>query len=148
MGFIGGGAILRRGKLVTGVTTAATLWFVTVMGLCFGGGQLGLGFAALGSGVVVLTILQWLESRMRQDRTGTLIISLHDNGPDERQIREDLLAAHFKIVSFAVTFAAFAKLRKVRCELQWRADAADMRTPDVVKQLSNAPGIARLHWRY
>ena len=26
VGFIGGGAILKRGDLVTGVTTAATLW--------------------------------------------------------------------------------------------------------------------------
>src|SRR6202789_1117700 len=48
MGFIGGGAILRRDGLVVGVTTAATLWFVTVIGLCFGGGQIGLGLSALG----------------------------------------------------------------------------------------------------
>src|SRR5262249_23206233 len=40
MGFIGGGAILRRENMVLGVTTAATLWFVTVIGLCFGGGQI------------------------------------------------------------------------------------------------------------
>jgi putative Mg2+ transporter-C (MgtC) family protein len=43
MGFIGGGAILRRGDIVRGVTTAATLWFTTVMGLCIGGGQIVLG---------------------------------------------------------------------------------------------------------
>ena len=43
VGFIGAGTILRRGDLVTGVTTAATLWVVTVIGLCFGGGQLALG---------------------------------------------------------------------------------------------------------
>jgi putative Mg2+ transporter-C (MgtC) family protein len=36
VGFIGGGAILRRGNIVTGVTTAATLWLATVVGLCFG----------------------------------------------------------------------------------------------------------------
>jgi putative Mg2+ transporter-C (MgtC) family protein len=46
MGFIGVGAIIRRGNLVDGVTTVATLWYVTVMGLCFGGGQLALGLAA------------------------------------------------------------------------------------------------------
>ena len=40
MGFIGAGAILRKDSLVLGVTTAATLWFTTMMGLCFGGGQL------------------------------------------------------------------------------------------------------------
>ncbi len=49
MGFIGGGAILRRDGFVLGVTTAATLWFVTVVGLCFGGGQIKLGLAALGA---------------------------------------------------------------------------------------------------
>src|ERR1700744_4067055 len=43
MGFLGAGAIVRRPDLVIGVTTAATLWMVTVIGLCFGGGQFILG---------------------------------------------------------------------------------------------------------
>ena len=54
MGFIGGGAILRRGNLVLGVTTAATLWYTTVMGLCIGGGQIRLGLMLLGLAVFVL----------------------------------------------------------------------------------------------
>jgi putative Mg2+ transporter-C (MgtC) family protein len=29
VGFIGAGAIVRRDRLVTGVTTAATLWLIT-----------------------------------------------------------------------------------------------------------------------
>jgi putative Mg2+ transporter-C (MgtC) family protein len=33
MGFIGAGAIVRRDNFVVGITTAATLWFVTVIGL-------------------------------------------------------------------------------------------------------------------
>src|ERR1700693_1631613 len=37
MGFIGAGAIVRYGSLVRGLTTATTLWFLTVLGLCFGG---------------------------------------------------------------------------------------------------------------
>jgi putative Mg2+ transporter-C (MgtC) family protein len=35
--FIGGGTILKKGNIVTGVTTAATLWLITVIGLCLGG---------------------------------------------------------------------------------------------------------------
>lgn len=54
VGFIGAGAILRRSNLVVGVTTAATLWLVTVIGLCFGGGQIVLGWAATGLGLVAL----------------------------------------------------------------------------------------------
>jgi hypothetical protein len=53
-GFIGAGAIVRYGSLVRGLTTVATLWFVTVLGLCFGGGQLALGLAVLTFGVLVL----------------------------------------------------------------------------------------------
>ncbi len=40
MGFIGAGAIVRRDNFVVGVTTAATMWYLTVLGLCFGGGQI------------------------------------------------------------------------------------------------------------
>jgi putative Mg2+ transporter-C (MgtC) family protein len=58
MGFIGARAIVRRNDLVQGVTTAATLWYVTMMGLCFGGGQLGLGLAALGLALVFLVVPQ------------------------------------------------------------------------------------------
>jgi putative Mg2+ transporter-C (MgtC) family protein len=40
MGFIGAGAILRKGDMVLGVTTAATLWMVTMLGLCCGAGKI------------------------------------------------------------------------------------------------------------
>ncbi|QNB16039.1 hypothetical protein G5S35_30640 [Paraburkholderia tropica] len=39
VGFIVAGSILRKDGLVQGVTTAATMWYVTVIGLCAGGGQ-------------------------------------------------------------------------------------------------------------
>lgn len=39
VGFIGVGAILRRGSLVIGVTTAATLWYVTVIGCALAAGR-------------------------------------------------------------------------------------------------------------
>ncbi len=65
VGFIGGGAILKRGDLVTGVTTAATLWMMTAIGLCLGGGQLGLGIAATVLGVITLWALSWLTGEFR-----------------------------------------------------------------------------------
>jgi putative Mg2+ transporter-C (MgtC) family protein len=48
IGFIGAGTIPKKGDTVSGVTTAATIWFVTVIGLCSGGGQRSLGAAAVG----------------------------------------------------------------------------------------------------
>jgi putative Mg2+ transporter-C (MgtC) family protein len=74
VGFIGGGAILKRGDLVTGVTTAATLWVVTVIGLCLGGGQIGLGASATILGMITLWALKWIDLRMPRKHRATLVI--------------------------------------------------------------------------
>lgn len=64
VGFIGGGTILKRGNLVTGITTAATLWVVTVIGLCFGGGQNWLGMAGTILAGSTLSALKWLDRQI------------------------------------------------------------------------------------
>jgi putative Mg2+ transporter-C (MgtC) family protein len=74
VGFIGAGAILRRGDLVTGVTTAATLWMMTVIGLCLGGGQIWLGAAATLLAVLTLWALKWLDVRIPREHRATLVI--------------------------------------------------------------------------
>ena len=75
MGFIGAGVILKRDNVVLGITTAATLWFVTVLGLCFGGGQkAALGLIGLGFGVAVLWGLKWVEMRLPVHRTADLVV--------------------------------------------------------------------------
>src|SRR3954453_19606148 len=83
MGFIGGGAILRKGETVHGVTTAATLWLVTVVGLCLGGGQLGLGIGATALALAILWLLKRLERRIDQVRSGKLSVVLGAGGPTD-----------------------------------------------------------------
>jgi uncharacterized membrane protein YhiD involved in acid resistance len=100
MGFIGAGAIVRKGSL----TTAATLWFVTVLGLCFGGGQIALGLAVLALGVLVLGGLKRLESRWKQDRHATLSLKVDTGGPTEDELTASLKANEYEIRPWAVTF--------------------------------------------
>ena len=66
IGFIGAGAILRRDDMVRGVTTAATIWLVTVIGLCFGGGQIGLGVAGTVIAIATLWLLKYVEVLCRE----------------------------------------------------------------------------------
>lgn len=77
VGFIGGGTILKRPDLVTGVTTAATLWVITVIGLCFGGGQIWLGIAGTILSVFTLSALKWLEVRIPRKHRAMLTIRMN-----------------------------------------------------------------------
>ena len=75
VGFIGGGTIVKKGDLVVGVTTAATLWLVTVVGLCFGGGQLILGGAATALAVITLWILRWVDRIIPREHRARLVVT-------------------------------------------------------------------------
>jgi putative Mg2+ transporter-C (MgtC) family protein len=75
VGFIGGGTIVKKGDLVIGVTTAATLWLVTVIGLCLGGGQLILGMVATALAVVTLWLLKWADMMIPRERRARLIVT-------------------------------------------------------------------------
>jgi putative Mg2+ transporter-C (MgtC) family protein len=84
VGFIGGGAIFKRGDLVTGVTTAATLWVMTAIGLAFGGGQIALGSTGTAIAFVTLWALKRLDARIPRERRAILCIvrRQNDSPPD------------------------------------------------------------------
>jgi putative Mg2+ transporter-C (MgtC) family protein len=117
IGFIGAGAIVRRENMVVGVTTAATLWFVTVLGLCFGGGQILLGLAGLLVGIIVIAGLRHVESRIKQDRQGTLTIVTTPGGPTEEEIRANLNAQQYKIASCALDYTASGENHEFTCQV-------------------------------
>lgn len=146
VGFIGGGAILRRGSLVIGVTTAATLWYVTVIGLCFGGGQVRLGWAATVIGFVILWGLRRIEDFMCIEQRARLAVTVQDGGPTERAIRDRLAAAEIKIRT--VNLAKRDTVRTYVFNVGTARQAADNALPTAVEDLSREPGISEIDWRY
>lgn len=148
MGFIGGGVILRKGSVVRGVTTAATLWFVTVMGLCFGGGQIGLGLGTLVLGLVILIGLKHLEKRMMRTHQATLTLVAGQKAARETEINETVIAAGYKIISSSVTLGESAAFREMSYEVRWAASEDDMGQPlDFLKELGTRFGLAKVDWR-
>ena len=147
MGFIGAGAILRRGNMIQGVTTAATLWFVTVIGLCFGGGQIGLGLASLTLALFILWGLKWFEQRMREQKAATLTVIAGPNGPTEQEIRAQLEVAGFSVIGCAVTYTEQARRRRLHYAVQWHARPNETLSPPVVDRLAQQPGVQELEWR-
>ena len=75
VGFIGAGTIVKKGDLIIGVTTAATLWLMTVIGLCLGGGQLILGMAATALAVITLWALKWVDRVIPREHRAKLTVT-------------------------------------------------------------------------
>ncbi len=147
IGFIGAGAILRKGDMVQGVTTAATLWFVTVIGLCLGGGQIGLGLTSLALALIILGGLKWLEQRMSEQKLATLTIVAGPEGPTEHDVRARLQAEGFIVVNCEVTYADRARRRTLHYDVRWRASMNETLSPPFVARLAHEPGVQELQWR-
>ncbi|KVH54819.1 magnesium transporter MgtC [Burkholderia sp. MSMB1072] len=139
MGFIGGGAILHRDGLVSGVTTAATLWFVTVIGLCIGGGQLSLGALGLVLALLVVWPLRFVEQRLRRTRTALVTVEYPLGSAARNQLGGKLRDAGFtcRTRSFRETTACAA--REEEMFVQWREAAdADVMMKQLMRILESA----------
>jgi putative Mg2+ transporter-C (MgtC) family protein len=143
IGFIGAGAIVRRGSLVTGVTTAATLWLVTVVGLILGAGYLGFGAALTVLAFLVLSILKRVEPALRREHRGQLVVRLDGTGPSNRDLCDRIRAAGYTISSFAV---AYDGPRRIECHLEWYSRQAQDQPPDLAERISELAGVLAVEW--
>jgi putative Mg2+ transporter-C (MgtC) family protein len=147
MGFIGAGAVLRRDGLILGVTTAATLWFVTVIGLCFGGGQISLGIAGLLLGLIVVSGLRWVDYRMTQDQHATLSLTTDRDKPTQQEIYATVQRAGFKIKVSSVAYINQSQQRQFEFRLQWRISPEKLDVPPFLRELSSDPGVFTAQWK-
>ncbi len=146
VGFIGAGVIVRKNELVIGVTTAATMWFATVVGLCMGGGQLALGSVSTVIGFAVLWALRYFENYVERFRLAQLKITVRSGHLAPRELRDRLKAADFEIKSLSVHNCVDERQQKLACEVRWPSarDSADI--PPVVGELERLPGVLELEW--
>jgi putative Mg2+ transporter-C (MgtC) family protein len=146
VGFIGGGAILRRDSIVVGVTTAATLWLVTVIGLCIGGGQIALGLAATILALGALWILRALENWMRREHRARFSIDMDAAGPTEAQIRGRLEAAGLSIIAISSVQHRNGERRELQFDVSQVRHLPNCGTPAVVGELAAEPGVVKVEW--
>lgn len=148
IGFIGAGAIVRRNEMVSGVTTAATLWFVTMLGMCFGAGQLGLGSVATALGLAVLWALRWVEELIAREQRATLTVWFDTAAGDdpEGELRGELSKSPYRVNSTAVSFTEAGRCRCVKWMVAWRSRKGSADPPPLLQQWARRPNVAKLHW--
>ena len=146
VGFIGGGAILKRGDNVQGLTTAATLWFVTVIGLCFGGGQIGLGVAGGLLALLILRALKMVEVRLKREHASRLRLKWKVG---EYRCRFGDIGASspdLEISGFTVKQDTVARVEELRCSVRRLALREPRGLPPVVAEVVGRQGILEWEW--
>lgn len=147
IGFIGAGAIIKKESGAVGVTTAATLWFSTMLGLLFGGGQLVLGCVATLLALAILMLLRHLENFVPRAHRGTFTLNLDEGAWPEREILEGIRAAGCDIRSVSTRYVAPNRLVWLRCEIKWQANARKaVGMPESLKTVRVLPGVAEFRW--
>jgi putative Mg2+ transporter-C (MgtC) family protein len=147
VGFIGAGAIVRKDELVLGITTAATIWFSTVVGLCLGGGQLILGSVSAVIGFGILSGFRWFESRVERYQSAELKVTIAEDRLSAQELRERLIAARFHIKSLSEIHNLSAHRKKLDCQLRWPSTQPNANVPHIVRELEELPGIIEVEWR-
>ena len=100
IGFLGAGAIIQSHGSIHGLTTAACIWVVAVIGLAVGAGMYIPAFITTILTVTVLFSLEHLERRMFLDGVNKILtIECSTAEPDLRLIRQTLESQKVYIVT-------------------------------------------------
>lgn len=146
VGFIGAGAILRKNNMVIGVTTAAAMWFATVVGLCLGGGQLVLGSTAAVLGFLVLSTLHFAETKLEEQQQAILSITITENSISEDDLRSMLETAKVHVRSVSIVHLKQEHQQKFECDVRWPAHKDSKKNPAILKDVSQLQGLVEMCW--
>lgn len=146
IGFLGAGAIIRQGTLVRGVTTAAVLWFITILGLAFGSGHLAVGILGTSIAMVALYALPHMETHIKKDFYCSVTVVLGLNGVTDEEIRKRLEDAGVKVQRVAYDYDLGGQSRTISCDVKMRRNEVSVLSRQVVSGLTAFPGVLRVKW--
>jgi putative Mg2+ transporter-C (MgtC) family protein len=146
MGFLGAGAILKRGNLVQGVTTAASMWYMGIVGLCFGGGYIGIGLIGVALAGIALFVLPWIEQYAHADHLSRVTVVTRADGMTEQELRQRLDALGLRPQNFNIEYQVAEKLKTICCEVEYQRRRAMELPHKVVAELSHRPGVVEVRW--
>jgi len=146
MGFLGAGAIVRHGNTVLGVTTAASLWYVTILGLCFGAGCWAIGLVAFALALLALWVLPAAEKHLHADRYSAVTVVVRGDGLDDQELRRRLLALGAECMDTAIDYDSADRRTTFRFEMQYHAQQATRLPGRVIAELSQDDRVVEVKW--
>ena len=146
IGFLGAGTIMRHDNFVRGVTTAATLWAVAVLGLAFGSGQFLLGTAGLLICLLTLYILPRFEKTIQSNFYSKLTIFTDEQGLPLDELKTRLKTMGAVVLSARLDYNLQSQERTVELELKMKRPQRMQQASHVVQTALTWPGVRRVSW--
>jgi putative Mg2+ transporter-C (MgtC) family protein len=102
IGFIGAGVIVREGLSVRGLTSAASMWAVSAMGILIGTGETLLGFMGAVFVLLILVAFRWLDHFVPRRSYAIVHAKFSkESAPDEKGLSGRLEGMGFNVLSLA-----------------------------------------------
>ncbi len=146
MGFLGGGTILRHENFIRGVTTAASLWFVTILGLAFGAGLFVLGGVGVAVALLTLLVLTRFEKNLGSDWYATLTVQATLDALANDELRSRIEACGAVVQNLKLNYDFQKRLRTVTCDLKFTRPSRFDMAEKILAALANTPGIQQVSW--
>lgn len=144
IGFLGAGTIMRYKASVRGLTTAASLWVVTGIGLAVGSGLYFGAVITTALAVITLMLFGRLEhSMIRKDWYKTVIIETKDGFEQLKRIREILGEYGADITDFEVERSGDGTGMVLKVSLKL---STSHHTAVIIQDIGRLEGIKSARW--
>src|SRR3954447_24249185 len=139
IGFLGAGAILARGEIVKGLTTAASIWTVAAIGLAVGGGLYFAAGVSTGVIIVILAGVKPLEEVYRaRNQSCRLLVEAEQGRLTPGLVKKSLAVRNAQIKRFIVRPKDAGSIDSITLILA-RVSSNDVDT--IIAKLKNIDGV-------
>jgi putative Mg2+ transporter-C (MgtC) family protein len=143
IGFLGGGAIIKYGATVRGLTTAASLWVTAAIGTAAGIGEFALASTAVGIALVAVVGLRPLRRAIRRYGQGQHELILEtDRHADLVQIMGAIQKTDAAVHSVSVSEDEEEREVRLLVRLPPRSSVTK-----IAEAVSNIPHVRNVNWR-
>jgi len=146
MGFLGAGTIIRQGNLVRGVTTAAALWYVTILGLAFGSGYIQLGLIGMAIVLIALFLLPSVEGLINNDWYGTIVVTAVSDAFLDSEVRREIESLGARVKKMDIEHDLEQKQKVICCQIKFRRLDEFEISQKVMSRLRSLPGMLKVKW--
>lgn len=136
IGFLGAGIIFREDNRVKGLTTAATVWAVSALGMCVGGGHYDIaivGFAFILGPLWLLVRFANRIQRLNQTRDYKIVTTFHNK----------TLKQYEKLFEEHNLSPTRSQQQRIGTDIigHWRVDGSEQNHEKCIKRLLNDPEV-------